>query len=114
MALIINYVLLVNHNTTACGTQVLDRVLESTPFQFSVELAAIAARRDFLNLEKWLQDNLTIHRDSFFQVGIFLSFANRKFHVVLNRPRYFPGSIVYINLLDFDMVELICMVIFGF
>ncbi|KAG0608479.1 hypothetical protein M758_8G108900 [Ceratodon purpureus] len=47
--------------------KVLDRVLESTPFQFSVELAAIAARRDFLNLEKWLQDNLTIHRDSFFQ-----------------------------------------------
>jgi CCR4-NOT transcription complex subunit 1 len=48
----------------------LDRVLESTPFQFSVELAAIAARRDFLNLEKWLQDNLTIHRDSFFQVWV--------------------------------------------
>lgn len=48
--------------------QVISRVLESTPFAFSVEFAAIAARRDFLNLEKWLQDNLTIHRDSFFQV----------------------------------------------
>lgn len=48
--------------------QVMDKVLESTPFAFSVEFAAIAARRDFLNLEKWLQDNLTIHRDSFFQV----------------------------------------------
>lgn len=46
----------------------MDKVLESTPFAFSVEFAAIAARRDFLNLEKWLQDNLTIHRDSFFQV----------------------------------------------
>lgn len=57
-----------NHKRALLGSQVLDRVLEYTPFQFSVELAAIAARRDFLNLEKWLQDNLTIHRDSFFQV----------------------------------------------
>lgn len=57
-----------NHKGCLYGSQVLDRVLESTPFQFSVELAAIAARRDFLNLEKWLQDNLTIHRNSFFQV----------------------------------------------
>lgn len=57
-----------NYKRALFGSQVLDRVLESTPFQFSVELAAIAARRDFLNLEKWLQDNLTIHRDFFFQV----------------------------------------------
>ncbi|CAM6014740.1 unnamed protein product [Sphagnum balticum] len=45
----------------------MNTVLETTPFSVSVELAAIASRRDFLNLEKWLQDNLTIHRDSFFQ-----------------------------------------------
>lgn len=68
MALIMYNASPINHSSTPCGSQVLDRVLESTPFQFSVELAAIAARRDFLNLEKWLQDNLTIHRDSFFQV----------------------------------------------
>ncbi|CAK9208187.1 unnamed protein product [Sphagnum jensenii] len=45
----------------------MNTVLETTPFSVSIELAAIASRRDFLNLEKWLQDNLTIHRDSFFQ-----------------------------------------------
>jgi hypothetical protein len=46
----------------------MNTILETAPFSLSIELAAIAARRDFLNLEKWLQDNLTIHRDSFFQV----------------------------------------------
>ncbi len=50
----------------------MNTVLETTPFSVSIELAAIASRRDFLNLEKWLQDNLTIHRDSFFQVGVYL------------------------------------------
>lgn len=50
----------------------MNTVLETTPFSVSIELAAIASRRDFLNLEKWLQDNLTIHRDSFFQVGVSL------------------------------------------
>ncbi|KAH8935189.1 hypothetical protein BDL97_17G016600 [Sphagnum fallax] len=45
----------------------MNTILETAPFSLSIELAAIAARRDFLNLEKWLQDNLTIHRDSFFQ-----------------------------------------------
>jgi hypothetical protein len=52
----------------------MNTVLETTPFSVSIELAAIASRRDFLNLEKWLQDNLTIHRDSFFQVGVYLLF----------------------------------------
>jgi CCR4-NOT transcription complex subunit 1 len=56
----------------------MNTILETAPFSLSIELAAIAARRDFLNLEKWLQDNLTIHRDSFFQV-------RGRMHILYNR-----------------------------
>ena len=34
------------------------QVLGIMPFPFSLELAALAARREYLNLEKWLQDTL--------------------------------------------------------
>jgi len=37
--------------------KVLTLVLESTPFAFSIDLASLAARREYLNLEKWLQGN---------------------------------------------------------
>lgn len=47
--------------------QVLPRVLEATPFSFSIELAVFSSRRDYLNLEKWLVDNLSSNRDAFFQ-----------------------------------------------
>jgi hypothetical protein len=32
----------------------LTTVLDATPPSFSVDLAALAARREYLNLEKWL------------------------------------------------------------
>lgn len=47
--------------------QVLPQILESTPFSFSIDLAISASRRDTLNLEKWLVDNLNNHCDMFFQ-----------------------------------------------
>ncbi|CAI5954737.1 unnamed protein product, partial [Closterium sp. NIES-65] len=45
----------------------LSVVLESTPFSFSLDLASLASRREYLNLEKWLQEALTLHRDSLFK-----------------------------------------------
>jgi len=43
-----------------CGElKALTEVLGSMPFPFSLELAALAARREYLNLEKWLQDRLS-------------------------------------------------------
>eukprot|EP01018_Ginkgo_biloba_P022479 Gb_12251 [translate_table: standard] len=45
----------------------LSQVLDMTPFSFSIELAALASRREYLNLEKWLNDNLSCHRDTLFK-----------------------------------------------
>lgn len=36
----------------------LPRILEAKPYFFVIDLAALASRRDFLNLEKWLQDHI--------------------------------------------------------
>lgn len=48
----------------------LTDVLEATPFAFALELAALAARREYLNLEKWLQERLIAQRLPFAQVGM--------------------------------------------
>ncbi|KAL3683907.1 hypothetical protein R1sor_001929 [Riccia sorocarpa] len=47
--------------------KILPVILDTTPFPFAIDLAALASRREALNLEKWLQDNITIHRDIFFE-----------------------------------------------
>lgn len=64
--------------------QILPDVLNTFPFSFAIDLAALSSRREYLNLEKWLQDNITIHRDTFFQVRdgwwhAWLSFRERFF-----------------------------------
>ncbi|KAJ3024175.1 hypothetical protein HKX48_005578 [Thoreauomyces humboldtii] len=43
----------------------LSQILETKPFSFSIDLAALASRRDYLNLEKWLQDHLREQGDVF-------------------------------------------------
>jgi len=45
----------------------LTMVLDVTPFSFAIELAALASKREFLNLEKWLNDNLSSQRDTLFE-----------------------------------------------
>jgi CCR4-NOT transcription complex subunit 1 len=55
----------------ACGVtllQVLPTVLDNTPFAFAIDLAALASRREYLNLEKWLQDAANLHRGPFLEV----------------------------------------------
>ena len=46
----------------------LTTVLDATPFNFATELAALAARREVLNIEKWLQDRISFHRLPFLLV----------------------------------------------
>lgn len=48
----------------------LTSVLEATPFAFALELAALAARREYLNLEKWLQERVSAQTLPFVQVGL--------------------------------------------
>lgn len=50
-------------------------VLDATPFEFAVELAALAARREYLNVEKWLQERIGYHRLPFLTVRLIISAA---------------------------------------
>lgn len=52
----------------------LSSVLESLNFNFSISLAALASRREYLNLEKWLRDHLQLHGEPFFRAS--LTFLN--------------------------------------
>jgi hypothetical protein len=51
-------------------------VLDSTPAPFCLELAALAARREYLNLEKWLSDQFTAKGSAFMQASV--SFLDSK------------------------------------
>ncbi|CAG8671517.1 10111_t:CDS:2, partial [Paraglomus occultum] len=45
--------------------KVLNPLLEKRPFAFAIDLAALASRRQYLNLEKWLTDNIANHGTTF-------------------------------------------------
>lgn len=45
-------------------------VLDATPAPFCLELAALAARREYLNLEKWLSDQFTAKGSAFMQSAV--------------------------------------------
>ncbi|XP_026438629.1 CCR4-NOT transcription complex subunit 1-like [Papaver somniferum] len=47
--------------------KILSRVLDMTPFSFSIKLAALASGKGQINLEKWLNDNLSTYGDTFFE-----------------------------------------------
>ncbi|MQM09385.1 hypothetical protein Taro_042254 [Colocasia esculenta] len=47
--------------------KIISSVLDATPFSFSIKLAAVASRKEYINLEKWLNDNLNTYKDSFFE-----------------------------------------------
>lgn len=48
--------------------QILLPVVEVIPYYYSIRLAAVASRKDILDLEKWLSNNLTTYKDAFFEV----------------------------------------------
>lgn len=41
--------------------QILDALLDVRPFTFALDVAALASRREYLNLDKWLLDNVSNH-----------------------------------------------------
>lgn len=51
--------------------QILSTVLDATPFPFSIKLASIASRKEHINLEKWLSEKLSAHKNVFFEVRHF-------------------------------------------
>lgn len=46
-------------------SQELLTVLETRPFLFAIELGALAARREFLNLEMWISNKVDEYKDEF-------------------------------------------------
>ncbi|KAJ1537025.1 hypothetical protein HK096_005081 [Nowakowskiella sp. JEL0078] len=61
----------------------LTQILESKPYSFSIDLAALASRRDYLNLEKWLQDHIRVEGDIF--VKACLDFLSEKTSAQISR-----------------------------
>lgn len=51
--------------TATSSVQALSPILEIRPFAFAIDLAALASRREYLNLEKWLQDRINEHQLEF-------------------------------------------------
>ncbi|KAF9244222.1 Not1-domain-containing protein [Melanogaster broomeanus] len=45
--------------------KILENLLEVRPFTFALDVAALASRREYLNLDKWLADNVTAHGAEF-------------------------------------------------
>ena len=53
--------------------QTLESLLEVRPFVFALDVAALASRREYLNLDKWLADNILAHGADFLHsVVVFL------------------------------------------
>lgn len=42
--------------------QALSMLLNGSPFVFVIDLAALASRREYLKLDKWLKDKLKEHQ----------------------------------------------------
>ncbi|KAI9026639.1 CCR4-Not complex component, Not1-domain-containing protein [Phycomyces nitens] len=63
--------------------KIIPQMLEVQPFFFAIDLAALASRREYLNLEKWLQDKISEHKDVF--VRVCLDFLGQKITAEMSR-----------------------------
>jgi CCR4-NOT transcription complex subunit 1 len=45
--------------------KILESLLEARPFVFALDIAALAPRREYLNLDKWITDNVQAHGADF-------------------------------------------------
>ncbi|KAK4700026.1 CCR4-NOT transcription complex subunit 1, partial [Phenoliferia sp. Uapishka_3] len=63
--------------------KILDLVLELRPYFLALDLAAVASRREFLNLEKWLANSIATHGSAF--VRATLEFVKHKVQHDLRR-----------------------------
>eukprot|EP01102_Stenamoeba_stenopodia_P006983 TRINITY_DN1952_c0_g1_i4.p1 TRINITY_DN1952_c0_g1~~TRINITY_DN1952_c0_g1_i4.p1 ORF type:complete len:1011 (-),score=209.50 TRINITY_DN1952_c0_g1_i4:491-3523(-) len=65
----------------------LSSILEAKNFTFTIDLAALASRREYLNLEKWLQERITEHGLPFIKAA--LSFLKER--TLANRAQQEQG-----------------------
>ncbi|KAK4379437.1 hypothetical protein RND71_001299 [Anisodus tanguticus] len=47
--------------------KILSSVLDRIPFAFGIRLAALASRKELMDLEKWLSNNLNTYKDIFYE-----------------------------------------------
>lgn len=68
-------------------------MLDSSNYAFASELAALASRREYLNLEKWLKDKISLEGLSF--VEAVLSFLDAKLvqHAQQGQPAQGVGRV---------------------
>ena len=50
--------------------KILDSLLDVRPFVFALDVAALASRREYLNLDKWITDNVQAHGAEFLHAMI--------------------------------------------
>ncbi|KAM0747379.1 Not1-domain-containing protein [Meredithblackwellia eburnea MCA 4105] len=68
--------------------KILDLVLELRPFFLALDVAAVASRREFLNLEKWLTNSISTHGTAFLRAT--LDFVKHKVQHDLRRQEADP------------------------
>ena len=56
--------------------QALSMLLNATPYSFVVDLACLASRREYLNMDKWLSDKIQEHKEPF--ISACVSFLKRR------------------------------------
>ncbi|EPZ34325.1 CCR4-Not complex, Not1 subunit of unknown function DUF3819 domain-containing protein [Rozella allomycis CSF55] len=77
-------------------------ILEARPFSFAIDMAALASRREHLNLEKWLIDTLKTLKEVFMKAC--LDFVYVKLALQLRRaegqqvPPFIPLSVEVVNI----------------
>ncbi|KAK0552103.1 CCR4-NOT core subunit cdc39 [Tilletia horrida] len=64
--------------------KILDALLKIQPSHLALDIAALASRREYLNLDKWLQDNINESGSAFIQTT--LEFVDSKVKDELARP----------------------------
>ncbi|CAM0140611.1 CCR4-NOT core subunit cdc39, variant 2 [Umbelopsis sp. WA50703] len=72
--------------------KILPQILNAKPFGFAIDLAALASRREYLKLEKWLQDKIAEHEDAF--ISACLDFLTHKIASdVSRRDKSVPSTV---------------------
>lgn len=51
--------------------QILSSVLDMIPFYFGIRLAAVASKKEIMDLENWLSTQLVTNKDTFYEVSLF-------------------------------------------
>jgi hypothetical protein len=70
LALLDYLFLLLLYSLLLSTMQIISAVLDMVPSSYAIRLAALASRKELVDLEKWLSYNLNTYKDIFFEVII--------------------------------------------